>query len=86
MDIIFYILYYILYININPTHYSSIYIAQFDDGIRLCEKAVDICEESIAKSKALLLLATGYSYKLSECRVKCEREELEKKAYNAYNK
>ena len=52
----------------------------------LCEKAVSLCEESIAKSKALLLLATGYSYKLAECRVKSERQELDKKAYDAYNK
>ena len=59
---------------------------QIDDGISICEKAVELCEDPIAKSKALLLLATGYSYKLAECRVRSSRELLEKNAYNAYNK
>ena len=77
--------------NVN-TAYSEIEITsyhltpQIDDGISICEKAVELCEDPIAKSKALLLLATGYSYKLAECRVRSSRELLEKNAYNAYNK
>ncbi|XP_067941615.1 tetratricopeptide repeat protein 7B-like isoform X2 [Watersipora subatra] len=57
---------------------------QIDDGIQLCEKAVELCEDPISKSKCLLLLATGYSYKLSECRVNDKREELDKQALSAY--
>lgn len=59
--------------------------SQIDDGITLCEKAVHLCEGALMKSKALLLLATGYSYKLADCKVRTEREQLERKAYSAYN-